>query len=106
MRRAFRFLWVTLLAAIPLSCLGRIFLPESSPSEPPSPTDPREIAAGVALWATILLVPVVDLLYTRRRPTARAAHACPFCGYDTRATPDQCPECGSVLTRAAGNGAG
>jgi hypothetical protein len=37
-------------------------------------------------------------LRVRRRRNAREKHACPSCGYDLRATPDRCPECGTVRT--------
>jgi hypothetical protein len=51
----------------------------------------------VPLWAVtaaLALFPVLRLVSRmRRRP---AAGRCPACGYDLRATPQRCPECGRI----------
>jgi hypothetical protein len=47
-------------------------------------------------------LPMASLLLSlrrrRRRRALRANGHCPRCGYDLRATPERCPECGAVPT--------
>ena len=53
----------------------------------------------VPLWFLVLalsLLPAASLM-NRRRETYRKKHCrCPACGYDLRATPGRCPECGAT----------
>jgi hypothetical protein len=58
------------------------------------PSD-SHVALVFPLWAAVLLLatlPAVRLYRRVRGPTKKGL--CPRCGYDLRATPDRCPECG------------
>jgi hypothetical protein len=56
------------------------------------------IAAPHAMWATVAAMPTLTLAVRWVRKRRRAGRGlCPSCGYDLRATPDRCPECGCVL---------
>ena len=61
-------------------------------------------AAAGALPAYRVAAPRVRRLRERRR--LRAVGRCAACGYDLRATPDRCPECGAVAGATAGATAG
>jgi hypothetical protein len=56
----------------------------------------------IPLWSLVLLSgvlpmrPVVKAMVNRsRRRFRKGAGLCPSCGYDLRASPEQCPECGA-----------
>ena len=51
-------------------------------------------------WSLLLLcagMPAVRLGLARRRRRVRSRGHCAVCGYDLRATPRRCPECGAVV---------
>ena len=47
------------------------------------------------------ILPTLWLVRTVRRARRTCKGACPSCGYDLRATPDRCPECGAVPAKAS-----
>jgi hypothetical protein len=51
---------------------------------------------GVPLWfpASICLIALIISIRARRRQRRDPTRVCASCGYDLRATPERCPECG------------
>ncbi len=50
----------------------------------------------------LLVLPAVAIREWRGRLSRRRAGLCPACGYDLRATPGRCPECGAVSGQVKG----
>ena len=68
---------------------------------------PSTGAPGVRLphWLVMMTLLVPPVLAARRHWwIVRGAGLCPNCGYDLRATPERCPECGTVPEPASAIG--
>ena len=59
---------------------------------------------AIPYWAPLLfaaVLPAASLSGWRRRRRWMCAGLCPSCGYDLRATPGRCPECGTPASAGA-----
>jgi hypothetical protein len=65
---------------------------------PPEMADQFNRAVSIPYWALAIFCAVGPIWSLRRRISRRVDDRvlCPACGYDLRATPDSCPECGTV----------
>jgi hypothetical protein len=55
------------------------------------------IGVGVPFWFLLVVFVCPIIAWAgHRRQTALPLHHCKQCGYDLRATPERCPECGTV----------
>ena len=71
---------------------------ENLPSTKPGETMTATVIV-LPLWLPLLLtsiLPTIAMLRWRRAHRRLAAGRCRHCGYDLRASPDRCPECGAV----------
>ncbi len=60
----------------------------------------REAELLVPMWIWLLMSAFLPLRFLLRRRRSRNLGKCQKCGYDLRASPEQCPECGAVPTKA------
>jgi len=58
-----------------------------------------DIQIHFPVWVATLMAGLFPIFWTlrlRRQHRCRSSGLCSSCGYDLRATPDRCPECGAV----------
>jgi len=68
----------------------------------PDPGGTNHVEAAVPYWPVTLALATAPALRLRRRWRRRGGPpVCGNCGYDLRATPGRCPECGTAASRRA-----
>jgi hypothetical protein len=71
------------------------------PLRPNMPVGYTAVTVAVPMWplvAPLVLVPARMAARRWRSRRRRAQGRCVHCGYDLRASPDRCPECGTIIT--------
>jgi hypothetical protein len=60
----------------------------------------RFLEFSVSAWLLVAALALVPLVWIVRRFERTTSGRCTTCGYDLRATPDRCPECGTITPPA------
>ena len=73
-----------------------------TPPDPDTIYSFRSVSVRAPMWFPLSFVATLPAMrfivfLLRRRGRSRALGLCPACGYDLRATPDRCPECGMAV---------
>jgi hypothetical protein len=55
-----------------------------------------QLSGGWSLLVSVILLALCVTVFLRQRRRERDPNRCRNCGYDLRATPERCPECGLV----------
>jgi len=62
--------------------------------------DSRSWSLEIPLWLLSLLMVATSVVWKWRHTREHPSECCRDCGYDLRATPQRCPECGMIVQAA------
>jgi len=86
----------------PNQWLGFAWFRGDSPPSPPTQIGTKtQWYIAFPIWPLVLILGGFESWRTIRRRRQRTIGLCRVCGYDLRATPERCPECGTTIVKPA-----